>query len=151
MANYASGQASTGASSAEGVSAEFIHPLVLVVSPSPVSRVVVSRIVERAGLKVVSAGSGDALAALRGQRPGMVIIDGDSELVLVQEELAARRANGGLPLVILLTLSNTAREPTQSHHIADALVAKPVTPNSLQPLIMRMLESRRHQPPTQVR
>ncbi len=115
----------------------------MVVSASPVSRVVVSRIVERVGLRSVAVGIKEAVETLHKRRPGLVILDGGADLTVIGAELArCRDDHDGMPLVIHLTLQNATSQGLEGGEIVDASVAKPVMPDSLQPVIVRLLEGR---------
>lgn len=122
--------------------------LALVVGSSPVNRIVVARIAERAGLKVLAETPDSAGVALATRLPGTVILDGGAdnrECERLMESLAAQRlaAGGKAPFVILL--SNTNPEPGQPPKggTIDAIVAKPITPDRLQPLIRSMMDRMR--------
>lgn len=122
--------------------------LVLIAATSKVNRVVVSRIMERAGLKTVTEAPEDAAALLDRLRPGIVILDGGAdnrECDLVLERLAGQRraSRSNLPRVILLTTRNGTPETLAPGKLVDAVVAKPITPERLQPLVGRMVEEAR--------
>lgn len=119
--------------------------LALVVGSSRVNQIVVSRIAERAGLRVIAETPDTAKAKLISLRPGMVILDGgadDRDCEQLIEELAAQRGSSQVkaPFVILLTNAPPADgKPPQGAEI-DALVSKPITPERLQPLIQSMVD-----------
>ena len=131
---------------ADGAAAPMVdYDLALVVGSSPVNRIVVSRIAERVGLKVIAEVPEKADRVLLSRAPGTVILDGgpgDQDCACLMEYLAAQRlaAAGGKPFVILL--SNTAPSGTRpgSGGTIDAVVAKPITPERLAPLIQRMMD-----------
>lgn len=119
--------------------------LALVVSASAINRIVVSRIAEQTGLKVLGETPETATAALLSRSPGTVILDGgadDRDCDVVLESLTAQRRmmNNRKPIVILL--SNTQQMPGHlpADHAIDVVVAKPVTPDRLQPLIRSLVE-----------
>ena len=119
--------------------------LALVVGNSPVNRVVISRIAERAGLRVVAASQQEAPAALLSRWPGTVILDGgadDRDCDCLMESLAAQRlaAGGRAPFVILLQNAGPASGRPPRGGTVDAIVAKPITPDRLQPLIRSMID-----------
>lgn len=124
------------------VSANF--SLALVVGKSHINRVVVSKIVERAGLKTALEAPETAASALRRLRPAVVILDGgpdnldcDAALIEIAEQ---RRAFGvNLPMVILLSTRNRAPGELTHGRAIDAVVAKPFTPETLQPVVERLL------------
>lgn len=117
----------------------------LIVASAPVDRIVLSRIAERACLKVAATAPAEAGEALAAQTPGLVIVDleartdGAPAHEALFARLAERRAASpdGLPLVIGLARSAVPTEPPGP--CIDATVAKPVTPETLQPLIERLV------------
>lgn len=118
--------------------------LALIVSSSPINRIVVGRIAERAGLKVVSEAPDNATSALLSRLPGTVILDGgadDRECECMLESLAAQRqaSTGRKPVIILLS-NRTPAAGEPAGQMIDAVVAKPITPDRLQPLIQSMVE-----------
>jgi len=117
---------------------------VLVVGRSPINRVVISKIVEKSGLKPISESPDTAARALRSLIPGAVVLDGGSDNKdcdgLLSSIDALRRASGGsLPPVILLSTKNGTPESLGLSSVIDAVVAKPITPERLQPVIERLL------------
>src|SRR6185312_15297291 len=121
--------------------------LVLIVCSSPISRVVVSRIVEQSGLKPICETPQGALEALSSRQPGLVILDcgpsHEEHHPMAPAIVDHRRASGSiLPLLIVLS---TKALPADSPfaNIADAVVAKPITPDSLQPKIEQLVEDAR--------
>ncbi len=124
------------------VSANF--SLALVVGKSHINRVVVSKIVERSGLRAALEVPETAVSALRHLRPAVVILDGgpdnrdcDAALIEIAEQ---RRAFGGsLPLVVLLSTRNREVGDFSHGRAIDAVVAKPFTPETLQPVVERLL------------
>ncbi len=116
---------------------------VLVVGKSPINRVVVSRIVERSGLKPVSEAPEAAAKALQTLVPGTVVLDGGADNrdcdVLLPDIVAMRRlAGGAAPSIILLSTRNDAPNIHDLSTLVDAVVAKPITPENLQPVIHRL-------------
>ena len=124
-----------GAISGVGPAIDF--GLALVVGSSPVNRVVVSRIGERAGLRTQNATPQQALAALSGPLPALVILDGgadgrEGDAVIAHLAPLRRPVSGRLaPLVILLSGHHPETPPAD----VDAVVAKPIIPDRLQPVI----------------
>lgn len=119
--------------------------LVLVVASAPVNRIVVSSIVERAGLKAVACDPREAPMVLAQRGPGMVILDAgsdNSECQALLGELSRLRGTSGgkLPLVIVLSTATGAATPDFRPGAVDAVVAKPITPEGLQPVISRLIE-----------
>lgn len=116
---------------------------VLVVGKSPINRVVVAKIVERAGLKPIAEPPETAEKALRTLIPGTVVLDGgpdnrDCDALIAGIE-ATRIANGRrTPAVILLSNRTGTPESLDLPGVVDAVVAKPITPECLQPVIDRL-------------
>ncbi|HHZ08267.1 MAG TPA: response regulator transcription factor [Rhizobiales bacterium] len=116
---------------------------VLVVGRSPVNCVVVAKIVERSGLRSVSQVPEKAIELLYSLRPGTVVLDGgptngDCDEVLARID-AQRRATGRkVPAVILLSTREMLSEDVLGFSI-DAVVAKPFTPDTLQPVVEGLL------------
>lgn len=123
--------------------------LAMVVGNSPVNRVVVARITERTGLRVLCETPETAYAALLAQRPATVILDGgadDRDCDILMETLASQRLESGGRSPFVILLSN--RIPPPGNHATsgtiDAVVAKPIMPERLQPLIRDRMERLRH-------
>lgn len=120
---------------------------VLVVGKSSINRVVVSKIVEKSGLKPISESPERAGKALSGLIPGAVILDGgpddkDCDGLLSSID-ALRRASGkAQPSVILLSTRNGTPGSLGLSSVVDAVVAKPITPERLQPVIDRLVGRR---------
>jgi CheY-like chemotaxis protein len=117
---------------------------VLVVGKSSINRVVVSKIVEKSGLKPISEPPEAAEKTLAGQLPGAVILDGGPDNKdcdpLMSAIDALRRASGKpLPAVILLSTRNGTPESLGLSSVVDAVVAKPITPERLQPVVDRLV------------
>lgn len=124
--------------------------LVLVVATSQINRIVISRTVERAGLKVIAETPEEAGELLERLRPGTVILDGGAdncECDMLFDRLAGLRRGTGstLPNIILITTANGTAETLAPGRIIDAVVAKPITPEILQPVVMRLVEQAREQ------
>lgn len=117
---------------------------VLVVGKSSINRVVVSKIVEKSGLKPISESPETAEKALAGLVPGAIILDGgpddkDCDGLLSGID-ALRRASGkAQPSVILLSTRNGTPNSLGLSSVVDAVVAKPITPERLQPVIERLV------------
>jgi CheY-like chemotaxis protein len=118
--------------------------LVLVVGKSQINCVVVSKIVERSGLKAISESPDAAAKALANLKPGVVILDGgadnrdcDGALMQIAEQRRAFARN--VPCVILLSARGANTESLPPGRAVDAVVAKPFTPESLQPVVERLL------------
>jgi CheY-like chemotaxis protein len=130
---------------ARNPSVEAIHDRsqVLVVGRSPINRVVISKIVERSGLKPISESPDTAARILRSLVPGAVILDGGADNKDCDHLLpgidALRRGAGKRPAVILLSTKTGTPESLCLSSIIDMVVAKPITPERLQPVIDRLL------------
>ncbi|MFA6155073.1 response regulator [Mesorhizobium sp.] len=116
---------------------------VLVVGRSPINRVVISKIVERSGLRPISESPDTAAKALRALVPGAIILDGGADNKdcdnLLSSIDALRRASGkSLPPVILLSNRTGTPQSLDLSTVVDAVVAKPITPERLQPVIDRL-------------
>ncbi|OJU00812.1 MAG: hypothetical protein BGN87_22520 [Rhizobiales bacterium 65-79] len=130
-----------------GVQAAANLSLVLIVCSSPINRIVVSRIVEQAGLKPVCETPQRAVAALFSQQPGLVILDcgpsHEEHHAMAPAIVDHRRASGSaLPLLIVLSTRNLSPDSPFAN-ITDAVVAKPITPDALQPKIEQLVEDAR--------
>jgi CheY-like chemotaxis protein len=117
---------------------------VLVVGNSPINRVVVSKIVERSGLKPISESLDEAARTLLSLIPGAVVLDGGADNRecdrLIPGIAAVRQASGkSMPSVILLSTRNGTPESLDLSSVVDAVVAKPITPERLQPVIDRLI------------
>jgi CheY-like chemotaxis protein len=117
---------------------------VLVVGKSSINRVVVSKIVEKSGLKPISEPPEAAEKTLAGHLPGAVILDGGPDNKdcdgLMSAIDALRRVSGKpLPAVILLSTRNGTPESLGLSSVVDAVVAKPITPERLQPVVDRLI------------
>lgn len=124
--------------------------LVLVVGSSPVNRIVVSRIAEQAGFRAACRPPDAAAACLSGRLPAMVIVDGgaeDREYEPLAQRLADLRrpvaTSRQAPLVVLLGKGGATVPHLCGRNIVDTVVAKPITPDRLQPVIRDMIEQLR--------
>lgn len=118
--------------------------LVLVVGRSQINCVVVSKIVERSGLKAISEVPDGAAQALTRLKPGVVVLDGgadnrDCDAALLHIAEQRRAFAGSVPCVILLSTRGASLEGLSHGRTVDAVVAKPFTPESLQPVVDRLL------------
>lgn len=141
MPNSRPASADSDRSPASGINFD----LALIVCASPVNRVVVSRIAERTGLKVLARTPDTALAVLRSHNPGTVILDGgpdDSDCDMLLADLSAMRGATAerRPFAILLSSGRQSRDDLPVANLVDAVVAKPITPDRLTPLIRAMLD-----------
>ena len=118
---------------------------VLVVGMSQINRIVVSRIVERSGLRPVTETPITAIRVLPLLFPGLVILDGgvdNEDCTGVMPGIVALRRIAGrhVPAVILLSNRNGSPESLALPATIDAVVAKPFNTDQLQPVVERMLE-----------
>jgi CheY-like chemotaxis protein len=112
-----------------------LENLVLVVSASRVTSIVVSRIVERSGLRCSCIVPAELDEALSNSRPAAIILDEEPQTVMRIADHRRAAAADSEPLVILLVTNVLAlRAGLEAGHV-DSVVAKPVTPESLQPLL----------------
>ena len=121
---------------------DFSH--VLVVGKSPINRVVVSKIVEKSGLKPISESPETAAKALRSLIPGAIVLDGgadnkDCDTLLSGIDALRRTLGRALPSVVLLSTRNGTPESLGLSSVIDVVVAKPITPERLQPVIDRLI------------
>lgn len=117
---------------------------VLVVGKSPINRVVVSKIVERSGLKPISESPDMAAKTLRTLVPGVIVLDGgvdnkDCDNLMSGIETLRRASGRSLPPVILLSTKTGTPETLGLSSVIDVVVAKPITPERLQPVIDRLI------------
>ena len=117
---------------------------VLVVGHSQINRVVVAKIVERSGLKTASESPDTAMAMLRKMTPGTIILDGGSDNkdcdALMAPIMSLRLASGtNLPSVILLSNRPGTPESLSLSSAVDIVVAKPITPERLQPVVEKLV------------
>ena len=121
---------------------------VLVVGKSQINRIVVSRIVERSGLKPVSETPVTAVRILPLIFPGLVILDGgpdNRDCESVMAGIVALRSVSGrdVPAVIFLSNRNGSPETLALAGTVGAVVSKPFTTEQLQPVVERLLEQAR--------
>lgn len=116
---------------------------VLVIGRSRINLVVVSEIVHRCGLRALSASIEDAAAQLKLRRPHLIVLDGGADnrdCDALVEHIAAlqRTSETRSPRVILLSTRNGTPEELALPAVVDEVVAKPITPERLQPVIDRL-------------
>ncbi len=114
---------------------------VMVVGRSRITQVVVSKIIEGLGLKPFSESPETAITALNSLLPGIIVLDGGSENrdceALMPALASLRRATGGIRPALVL-LSTRVATPETLSSLIDAVVAKPITPEQLQPVLSRL-------------
>ncbi|TPN80505.1 response regulator [Mesorhizobium sp. CU2] len=116
----------------------------LVVGKSSINRVVVSKIVEQSGLRPISESPETAEKALAGIVPGAIVLDGgpdnkDCDRLMSAIDALRRASAKALPAVILLSARTGTPDSLGLSSIVDAVVAKPITPERLQPVIDRLV------------
>lgn len=121
--------------------------LVLIVCSSPINRIVITRIAEQAGLKTACETPQRAVEALPSRQPGLVILDcganHEEHLPVAAAIVDHRRASAsGLPLLIVLSTKDLPADSPFTN-IADAILAKPIRPDALQPKIEQLVEDAR--------
>ncbi|MCO6386281.1 response regulator [Aliihoeflea sp. 40Bstr573] len=117
--------------------------LVQIVSSAHINALVVSKIVERCGLKAFATGIDEAMSHYHQRLPGTVILDGgatnrdcDGILDTLLTSAGSRRGRPGILFVANRMLSD---DEEAEFGPPDAVVAKPITPESLQPAIRHLV------------
>lgn len=121
------------------------HAAVLVIGRSHINRVVVGRIVERAGLRPVLETPEAAERHLASDIPGLVILDGgpdnhDCDAVMERLAILRERSMDRAPAVIFLSTTKIEGEHLERLVVVDAVVAKPILPEMLQPVVDRLVK-----------
>lgn len=118
---------------------------VLVVTQSRVNGVVVERIVERTGMRGLVLTPDEACRSFETLRPAIVVLDGGPGnrdcTPLYPLLTATRRAAGSGPAVLMLTTGITSPDKLGILSIVDTTVAKPITPDRLQPILAGLRDS----------
>ncbi len=117
---------------------------VVVVAKSPINRIVLAKIVERTGLRPIVEAPETAAARLLALTPCAIVLDGgvnNKECDHLEAIIAAvRRVCGGTsPAVILLSSKIGTPRSLGLPDVVDTVVAKPITPEKLQPVIERLI------------
>jgi CheY-like chemotaxis protein len=117
---------------------------VVVVGTAPVNRIVVTRIAEGAGLRAFAQSPDDAIRSLSSLSPTILVIDGgadDRECdALVEAISEARRSSGqGHPRLLFLATGPNSEARSQLQPMIDAVVAKPIIPDRLQPVLLALV------------
>lgn len=120
--------------------------LVLVVSQTPVNRIVVARIAERCGMRSEALEPSQAGEFLSRIVPAAIILDGggdnrDCDGLVDELSFRLEILDGAAPAVIFLSTASDLPEGLPAASLADAVVAKPITPEALQPTIHRLTEA----------
>lgn len=117
--------------------------LALIVARSVITRIVVSRIAEQAGLRTHSQTPEEASPFIAGHVPAIVLLaggDDGNDCDDLLEQLVAIKRDSGLsraPRLIML-MNEVAHQP--HHHMIDATIAMPATPDRLQPVIRDLMD-----------
>lgn len=115
----------------------------LVVAASPINRIVIAHTLEKIYLKPNAVAPQGALAALRASSPIVAIIDDSGAgdiLEALLNEVAGRSKSSerGLPRVVLIGRPEDIPS-VSSRHTIDAVVTRPFTPDTLQPIVERVV------------
>lgn len=132
-----------------GCGQDIDRDLAMVVGSSSITRIVVSRIAERAGLRTICHAPDEVPPGEAphdaGRLPAIAILDGGADgrdCDRLIERLAALRRPAGrtrAPLLILLRNDMDAASLLQAGSV-DMVLAKPVTPDRLQPVIRDLMD-----------
>jgi CheY-like chemotaxis protein len=120
---------------------------ILVVDDDPDFVEITTRILNTAGYETVTAANGDqALAAMRQQKPDLVLLDIMMSTVLdglsVSEEMQADPELRDVPVIMISSISDTEYAsvfPTDSYLPMDEWISKPVQPEDLVKKVKRYL------------
>jgi len=134
--------------SSDRLEPQFLTPdtkLVMVVGPSRINQIVISKIAERAGLKALAEAPGTDVDILKAKEPAMIIVDhspDDAEWARLIEPLAERRNARAerLPFVILLSHASGKLSIPDADSIIDIVLQKPIMPDRLQPILQKLAE-----------
>lgn len=115
----------------------------LVVGRSQINRVVVSKILEKSGLRPLSLDPEAALKALGAPLPGTIVLDGgadnrDCDALIPLLTQIRTGLGGNAPRVLLLSTRVASDEALAALPVVDAVVAKPITPERLQSVLDRL-------------
>jgi hypothetical protein len=96
------------------------------------------------GLKPIPESPETAAKSLATSVPGAIVLDGGADNrdcdALMPTIAALRRATGqSRPSLILLSTRNGTAESLSSSGLIDVVVAKPITPDRLQPVLSRLI------------
>jgi len=128
----------------DGAASAIDFATVVVVARSPINRIVLAKIVERSSLRPVVEAPDTAAATLRSLIPAAIVLDGGVDntecdhLASLLETLKCS-TGGTAPVVILLSNRVGTAQSLGLPEIVDAVVAKPITPEKLQPVIERLI------------
>lgn len=117
--------------------------LALIAATSPVTRLVVSRIAERAGLRTHGHTPEEAWQVTPARVPAIALLAGGADGrdcdELLEQLIEIRHKTGPAQAPRLVMLIN--KMPDQPHHsMIDAMVMMPATPDRLQPIIRDIMD-----------
>ncbi|WP_338530656.1 response regulator [Nitratireductor thuwali] len=117
----------------------------LVVASSPISRIVISRTIERCYIKAIAVTPEVAQREFMHRDPGLVIIDTAAAPDLLHalfDGIAQRRRTAfpALPRVVLICGPGEAERLDAYRYLIDTVAGKPITPDILQPIIDRVIK-----------
>mgnify|MGYP001359654960 CR=1 FL=1 len=114
---------------------------IIVVAASPINRIVISRMIERIYLKTAAVSPEAALEAVATNRPVLLIIDegshGDLDALLQAVADLRQSSASDFPRIVLIVEPSRLGNPGYDG-IADAVIAKPIMPETLQPVVERL-------------
>ena len=119
--------------------------LALVAGRSRINCLVVSKILERCGFKPTSDTPEELARRLHTLRPGLVVLDGGVDnrecdvLIAGLADMRRLSANRTPCIVLLSTAVGGGGTSLSLSTIIDAVVAKPITPEALQPVVERLI------------
>jgi CheY-like chemotaxis protein len=134
----------TRSGSAPAAAGHDVEPhLILIVGRSRINTIVVSKIVERCGMRHVCASPEESEAVLMKTSPVLAILDGgsdnrDCETLMRHLRQLRAQASRIFPAVILLSTSTLHEVDPDYCDTVDAIVAKPILPEVLQPVVSRL-------------
>jgi CheY-like chemotaxis protein len=120
----------------------YVRPIALIVDDEPMSLLLARSHLERAGIEVIEALSGEkALAAIKDKRPHIVIADinmpGMDGFMLL-DRLKQDGATSGIPVIVMTSMESETRE-NAFRHGADDFVSKPIEPQDFIPRVRRFV------------
>jgi CheY-like chemotaxis protein len=117
--------------------------LVQIVSSARVNALVVSKIVERCGLRAFATGIDEAMSHYHDRLPGTVILDGGATNRecddVLDTLLTSACPEKGRPAILFVASRHLTDDEEAEFGPPDAVVAKPITLESLQPAIRHIV------------
>lgn len=119
---------------------------VLIVAASPIIRIVIARTIERIYLRPIPVSPEIALDTLNDRQPDVVILDADTHEELLDPLLAElqrrrRASEDRRPRVVLIEEADRRQGEPRFAGLVDAAVPKPITPDTLQPVVERVINA----------